>query len=94
MRGRPSGLELARRGRGVERSVEPQTGDAGHALLDKAGEELESGETAVRHEHERSLWHPAASLQDQLPRPIRQRLVSPAVLAAVALRGGERGQKR
>ena len=45
------GLELARRGRGVERSVEPQTGDAGHALLDKAGEELESGETAVRHEH-------------------------------------------
>src|SRR3982751_4909856 len=45
------------------------------------------------HEHEGSPRHPAAGLQDQLPRPVRQLLVPPTMLAAVALRGSERGQE-
>jgi site-specific DNA recombinase len=91
--GPTTGLGPPQRGRGVERGIEAQTGDAGHLLPDQAGEKLEGGETAVGHEDERAFRHPAAGLQDQLPRPVRQRLVPAAPLVVVALRGGECGQE-
>ena len=58
------GLGLAWWGRLIECRVKAQAGDAGHVLPDEAGEELESGETAVGHEDEGSPRHPAAGLQD------------------------------
>ena len=57
-------------------------------------QELQGGEAAVAQQHDLAPGQPAACLQGHLPRPVGQLLVPPAALAAVALRGGERGQER
>jgi hypothetical protein len=78
----------------VEGGVEAQTGDAGDLLPEQGGQELESGEATVGHQHQRPVRHPAAGLQDQLPSPVGELLVAQPALAAVALRGSERRQER
>ena len=62
-------------------------------MPDKGGQELEGGETAVSHKHQRPLRHPATGLENQLARPVGEFLVPPAVLAAVPLGGRQGGQE-
>jgi hypothetical protein len=61
---------------------------------DEGGQELEGGETAVGDEDQGSIGQPTLGLEGQLPAPVGQFLVAPAVLAAVALRGRQGGQER
>src|SRR3954470_4406178 len=77
----------------VEGGIEAKTGDTDHPMPDKGGQELEGGETAVSHKHQRPLRHPATGLEDQLARPVGQFLVPFAVLAAVPLGGRQGGQE-
>ena len=84
----------ARRRRPVEGGVEAQAGDADDLLPQQGGEELEGGEAAVGHQHQRPPRHPAAGLQDQLPPPVGELLVAQPALAAGPLRGGQSGQER
>src|SRR5215213_5886509 len=83
----------ARRRWFVEGGVEAETGDTDHPMPDKGGQELEGGETAVSHKHQRPLRYPATGLEDQLARPVGQFLVPFAVLAAVPLGGRQGGQE-
>ena len=88
------GAGQARRCRVVKRGVEAQAGDAGHAAAAERCQEFQGGKAAVAHHHQLAARQPAPGLQRQLPSPIRQLLVLPSALLAVALRRGERRQER
>jgi hypothetical protein len=84
----------ARRRRFVQRRIEPQAGDADEAVPNQGHQEVQGGEAAVAQQHDLAPGQPAVCLTSHLPRPVRQLLVPPAALAAIALRRRERGQER
>lgn len=77
----------------VQGRVEPQARDAGQVLAGKSHQELQGGEAAVAPQHDLAARQPATCLQPQLPCPVRQLFVPPAMLAAVARRKCQRGQE-
>jgi len=84
----------ARRRWVLQGGVKPQAGDTGHVTLAERYQQLQGREAAVAHHHQLAAGQPAAGLRYEFPRPVRQLLVPPPALLAVALRGGQRCQER